>query len=189
LKSLLENAIEEYKTDGNRSVYSGGGIEPDTIITNNSGSELVRNLLAQGCFFKFATNYFNTNQIISWDELNHDEVFDSFKNYVSVSDIKLYYKVERIIEQLKTLLQTENINGEILDKISEVEIRLSEIRNEELDKYKDDVLAEIHQEISARIEGRLGRIKTALNYDNQLNSAIEIIKSSEKYKQILALAE
>lgn len=188
LKNLNQNSIEEYRTDGNRSVYSGGGIEPDTIITNNSGSELVRNLLAQGCFFKFATNYFNTNEIISWDEINHEEVFDSFKEYFSSSDVKLHYKVERIIDQLKTLIQDENINGEVLDKLNEIDRRLSEIRNEELDNYKDDVLAEIHQEISARIEGRLGRIKTALKYDNQLKSAIEIIESAEKYSQILALA-
>lgn len=188
LKNLNQSSIEEYRTDGNRSVYSGGGIEPDTIITNNSGSELVQDMLAQGCFFKFATNYFNTNEIFSWDEINHEEVFDSFKEYFSSSDVKLHYKVERIIDQLKTLIQDVNINGEVLDKLNEIDRRLSEIRNEELDNYKDDVLAEIHQEISARIEGRLGRIKTALKYDNQLKSAIEILESAEKYSQILALA-
>lgn len=189
LKSVTDSYIEEYRTDGNRSVFSGGGIEPDTIITNNSKSELVQNLLAQGCFFKFATNYFNTNEIISWNDLNHEEVFTSFKEYFSNSDIKLQYKTERLIDQLKSVLEKESINGEILNRLSEIETRLSEIRNEELDKFKTDVLAAIHQEISARIEGRIGRIKTALIYDNQLNSAIEILQLDGKYKEILALAK
>lgn len=180
--------VEEYRTDRNRSVFSGGGIEPDTMVTNNSNSELIRQLIAHGVFFKFATNYFNTNEIKTWSELDQNKLFVSFKSYYEEQNIKLSHNTEQLLSDLRISLESEKQSDELITKLDEIEELVAAIRNEELDTYENDVLEEIHKEISARIDGRTGRIKAALVYDIQLKTAFNILKSNEKYREILALA-
>jgi len=181
--------IEEYRTDMNRKVFSGGGIEPDTSVTNDSDSELIQKLIAQGLFFKFATNYFNTNEVISWNELDKEEIFLSFKDYFQSQNINITHNIENQLEQLKQLLEEEKLDGKITQQLSELSKSIKDARISELDTFKYDVLQEIHKEISARIDGREGRIRASLEYDVQLKSAISLLKSNERYQQILALAE
>ena len=183
------NRMEEYRTDSNRRVYSGGGIQPDTLVENNSKSELIRALIAQGVFFKFATNFFNTNSIASWDEINKEELFESFKKYFSGSDIELVLKSERLLKALKEALTDEKISDAVKIKLTELEQVIEQAKHEELDIYRDDVIAELHKEIAARVDGMVGRITASLNYDKQLKAAFSILESSEKYNKILAVAE
>lgn len=183
------NRMEEYRTDGNRKVYSGGGIQPDTLVENNSKSELIRTLIAQGVFFKFATNYFNTNSIVSWEEINKEELFESFKKYFTQTDVELVLKSERLLKALQEALSDEKISDDVKTKLNELEQEIELAKQEELNIYRDDVLAELHKEIAARVNGRVGRITASLNYDKQLQTAFGILESREKYNKILAVAE
>lgn len=183
------NRIEEYRTDSNRKVYSGGGIQPDTLVENNSKSELIRTLIAQGVFFKFATNFFNTNSIASWEEINKEELFESFKKYFSESDTEFVFKSERLLKALKEALSDEKISDDVKIKLNELEQVIEQAKQEELNIYRDDVIAELHKEIAARVDGMVGRITASMNYDKQLKTALSILESSEKYNKILAVAE
>ncbi|MGE5499836.1 MAG: S41 family peptidase, partial [Syntrophothermus sp.] len=50
---------KSYKTDHNRTVIAYGGIKPDTVVANDSQSNVVNELSSRGLFFKFATEYSN----------------------------------------------------------------------------------------------------------------------------------
>lgn len=182
------NAMEEYRTDSNRKVFSGGGIQPDTLVENSSKSELVRNLIAQGLFFKFATNYFNTHSITSWAEINKNELFLAFKQYFSENSVKYTSKSELLLKKLRKALSDEEMTDEVKNKVAELESEIEQVKREELNVYSNDVLAELHKEIAARLNGRSGRIEASLDYDKQLKTAIHVLESSEKYNKILALA-
>jgi len=182
------NSMEEYRTDSNRKVFSGGGIQPDTLVKNSSQSELVRNLIAQGLFFKFATNYYNTHSVTSWEKIDKNEFFNLFKKYFAENDIKYTSKSERLLKKLKEELNKEEMTVQIQDKVKALEEAIEQAKHEELDTFQDDVIAELHKEIAARIDGRTGRIEASLDYDKQLKTAIHILQSREKYRKILAVA-
>lgn len=183
------NSKGEYRTDSDRKVFSGGGIEPDTLVENSSKSELVRNLIAQGLFFKFATNYFNTNSVSSWSDINKAELFDLFKKYYAENNFEYTLKSESLLEKLKESLDEEEMTQEVKSQLDQLEKAIVEVKNKELNIYKNDVLAEIHKEIAARIGGRVGRIEASFGYDKQLETAIRILESREKYNKILAVAQ
>ncbi len=179
----------EFRTDSNRVVYSGGGIEPDTVVTNNSESDLIQSLVAQGVFFKFATNFFNTNKNIDWKNLDKNELFERFKEYFSENNVFYTPKVERILDDLKEELKKESFEGKIKKEFSEFENDLLSYKKSELDIHKDEVLANLHLEIAARTDGRKGRIEASFGYDDQLSAAIRILEKTEEYYTILASAK
>lgn len=180
---------KEYRTDRNRKVYSGGGIQPDTLVENMSDSELIRDLIAQGAFFKFATYYYNSNDISDWNSIDRDKLYDSFKSYFDDNKLEFSSRSERLIKELKEIIVKENYSNELVEQFNEFEQSVKDIKIGELDKYKEDVIAELHQEIAARIDGRKGRIIAALLYDEQFEISLDVINSYEKYDELLAIAK
>ena len=50
-----------FLTDNERTVYSGGGITPDTSVNYEVEGEITKDLLAKGLFFQFADHYYYSN--------------------------------------------------------------------------------------------------------------------------------
>ncbi|MEJ2616104.1 MAG: S41 family peptidase, partial [Ignavibacteriaceae bacterium] len=51
-----------FLTDNKRTVYSAGGITPDTMVKYNIQGDITKELLAKGLFFKFADHYYYAHQ-------------------------------------------------------------------------------------------------------------------------------
>ncbi len=178
----------EFKTVNQRSVYSGGGIEPDTVVENTSKSKQVKNLLAQGMFFRFATTYFNENENTNWDEVADSEIFDSFIKFLHNEEYRYTSKTELTIKRLKKVVDSESYAEDLNPQIDELLNACEELKDKELVKYKFDILREIKKEIASRRFGREGRIMASLENDNQFWTALEILKDKAEYNVMLSIA-
>ncbi len=176
---------KEFKTDGKRTVLSGGGIMPDTVVKNISNSRLVQALLADGMFFKFATNFFNTNSNANWKNINPGLLLQEFTKYLKSQKFEFVSKSEKLIDQLEISGAEENVDQKFLDQLEKIKHQIDISHTNELDKYKDDVLFEIRQELSARTEGRQGRIKESLKDDKQFLTSYNILNDHKKYESLL----
>ncbi|MCX6168185.1 MAG: S41 family peptidase [Ignavibacteriales bacterium] len=175
----------EFKTDGKRIVLSGGGIMPDSIVKNNSNSRLVQTLLAEGMFFKFATNFFNTNPNTNWKIIKPETLLLEFTKYLKSQKFEFVSKSEKLIDQLEISGAEENIDQKFLEQLAKIKTQVDLSHTNELDKYKDDVLFEIRQELSARTEGRQGRISESLKDDKQFLASYNILNDKKKYQLLL----
>ena len=57
-----------FLTDNKRTVYSGGGITPDSIVNFEIEGEITRDLLAKGLFFQFADHYYYDHPTVKFEE-------------------------------------------------------------------------------------------------------------------------
>ncbi len=74
-----EEGPEEFFTlRKNRTVFGGGGIFPDSVITYDPTSRLMTDLLRQRVFQDFAIEYFNNNQNPVWKD-DFDKFYNEFK--------------------------------------------------------------------------------------------------------------
>ncbi|MFA7228989.1 MAG: S41 family peptidase [Melioribacteraceae bacterium] len=175
----------EYKTDGRRKVFSGGGIMPDTAVKNLSNSFFVQTLLAEGMFFKFATYYFNNDPKKDWKNVKPEILFEEFTSYLKNEKFEFVSKSEKLIDQLVAAGKEENIDKIFLEQLKSTKSRIDANHNVELVKYKDDVLFEISEELSARSDGREGRIKESLKFDKQFLTAYRILNDEKVYQNLL----
>lgn len=176
-----------FLTDNNREVYASGGILPDSIVTNSSESQLVRNLLAKGMFFKFATRYFNTSTFEQIKTDINDELFSTFMDYLTEEEFSYQTDSELLLNDLLTAIKKEGYNSNLLKDVEELNQKFDVIKEGELIKHKDDILAEIKKEIAARANGRKGRIIESLKYDEQFSTAIKILTNNKLYDQLLSV--
>lgn len=177
-----------YKTDKNRRVYSAGGILPDTVISPDSESKFIQQLLAQGMFFRFATNYYNKS-FKNGDKKESAELFELFLKYLEDQGFQFNFKSEKLLKQLRKVAEENNYNIKFQNEITDLESKFNKIKNDELYKYKDEIITEIKVELKARTDGRTGRIIELLKYDKQYAAALEILKGDYSYKHFLGSCE
>ncbi len=173
---------EEFNTDGKRKVYSGGGILPDSVVKNVSNSLYVQSLLAEGMFFKFATNYFSTDPKRLWKNVKPELLIKEFSEYIKSQNFSFVSKSEKLIDQLINSGTEENIDKAFLESLSKQKKQIDLNHNIELEKYRDDVIFEINEELAARTDGREGRIKESLKFDRQFLAAYQILNDDKKYR-------
>ncbi|MBN1301376.1 MAG: S41 family peptidase [Melioribacteraceae bacterium] len=181
-------SVHEYQTDNNRKVYASGGIEPDTVVTNNSSSRQVEQLLARGMFFRFATSFFNNNSDMSLDTFTKDEYLIEFISYLRTQEYSYSMKSEKLLQELKELVEKEGYGVDVKTDVENLISKLNDLKIDELELYRDDVVSNIRKELVARIKGRDARILESLTHDKQIELALKILGEEKTYINLLALA-
>ncbi|MCB0730826.1 MAG: S41 family peptidase [Ignavibacteriae bacterium] len=181
----VTNDEKVYLTDNKRKVFASGGIAPDSVIKNSSESHLVRSLLAKGMFFKFATNFYNTSTEEKVKSSQNEDLFNLFMDYLKSQDFTYQTESELLIHELEETVKKEGYNSNLLEDIEKLNSKFLTIKEAELSKYKSDIIAEINKEISARIDGRKGRIIESLKYDEQFETALTILADTKVYNDLL----
>ncbi len=178
----------QYKTDNQRIVFSAGGIKPDTTVLNKSKSILVQRLLADGMFFKFATNIYNNNIKSDFKDYSDEDLLIKFKKYLQDQKFHFVSTAEKLINQLKKAVVDENLDKKFLEQLEQAENQIDDSHSKEIEKYKDDIIASIKEELAARTNGRQGRILESLLYDKQIETAFSLLKDNNQYKKLLKIA-
>ncbi len=179
------NNQNEFNTDNKRKVFSAGGISPDSSVTFRSKSTLVQRLIADGMFFRFATNYFNNNSSNNFSEVKDELLFKEFRSYIKTQNFRYKSNPERLLEQLKTAMKEDGINDDYIKQLEQMKIKLEEHHYLEMDKYSKDIIGFIREELAARTNGRSARIIESLKYDNQIETALAVMNNSSLYNKFL----
>lgn len=180
---------DEFATDNKRKVLSAGGIKPDSTVLNKSKSSLVQRLWADGMFFKFATHLFNGNEKADFKNYENGKLVKEFKEYLKTENFRFISPAEKLIEQLKTAAREENFDQKFIDQLEKSGEQIDESHSKEIEKYKEDIIASIKEELTARTDGRQGRIIESLKYDQQFKAALSILSKQEIYNSLLSVLD
>ncbi len=178
-------AQKEFKTDDGRTVLSAGGIMPDTVVRNESKSYLVQSLLAEGMFFRFATHFFNGNQQTDIKKLSSEYLLNEFVNYLQSQKFEFVSRSEKLIDQLKASAIEENLETGFITELTRQKSRIDASHTNEIEKYKEDIIDMIREELAARSDGRQGRIVESLKFDKQFTTAYNILNNLKSYSKFL----
>ena len=176
-----------FKTKNGRTVYDGGGIEPDINVEQETMSSIIISLIRKRFIFDYATEYRLSNDSIgeAIDFLFSDKDFEDFERYLSDKEYEYTTQTEEKIKELKRVAEEELYYTEISDEYDELIMKLEENKKDDLNKFKDDIKAIITSEIVSRYYYQKGRIIVNLKNDNDIKAAIDILKNNNKYNSIL----
>lgn len=175
----------QFSTDNRRKVYSAGGVMPDSLVKDEVTSGLIQKLLADGMFFRFATNYFNTNVNVDLKKISSESLLKAFNSYLSLQHFEFVSNAEKLIDQLKKAAKEENLDPKFIEYLNQTSNQIDVHHSNEIEKYKESLISHIKEEFEARVNGRKGRIKEALKADVQFSTAHNILKNNKLYDKLL----
>ncbi len=187
--TIPDSLITSYNTKNGRTVYDGGGIMPDIELEQPSLSKITVSLVRKQLIFDFATKFVNNNDSIG-DPATYrisDETFDAFREFLKDKTYDYKLKSEKELELLKQTLKKEKYLKIVEKEIESLSKKLDHDKEQDLITFQDEIREMISEEISSRYYYQKGRIQTALQYDMFLDSALNILKNSKRYQDILTV--
>ena len=83
------------------------------------------------------------------------------------------------------MASAEKVSGNISSELDQLKNQFEEVSSHEINIYKKEILREIKEEVVSRYSGTAGKIKVALDYDKQFQTALNIINDPAVYNKLL----
>lgn len=180
-----DSLMTSFETRNGREVKDGGGILPDIITDPGKYSMIIPSLVKERFFFDYATDYRFSHDSISEDFIFSDADFSDFSSYISDKEYTYKTETEKSLEKLKKKAEEEDYFDNLSPEYDILFAKMLENKNNDLQKSKEDVKEILTGEIMSRYFYQKGRIKAGLNFDIEVEKAIEILKENTEYNKIL----
>lgn len=186
--SVPDSLKTEFKTANGRSVFDGGGVEPDILVERENYSPITVSLIAKGLIFDYGTLYYYTHPKISEasDFKFPDAEYSKFVNWLADKDYDYVTQVETTMAQLIEKSKDEKYYGEIEDQIIALKKRISHNKDKDLITFKDEITEALEEEIVSRYYLKSGVVEASFDNDPDLQQAIKALSDEDQYSKILA---
>jgi carboxyl-terminal processing protease len=185
---LPDSLITEFKTGNGRSVYDGGGIDPDVIMETKVPIIIVRKLLSQLLIFDYSVKYAREHKEIAPPEefVISDEEYAKFVDFLKDKDYKYITESERQMENLKKIAEKEYYYEDAKEEYLALKEKLIHKETDDLERFKPEIKVRLKNEILTRYYFQKGRVRGALVSDETVGKAIEILSDKAAYNALLS---
>ncbi|PCH96721.1 MAG: peptidase S41 [Bacteroidetes bacterium] len=184
---IADSLMTEFKTKNGRSVFDGGGIDPDIKTDRDKRSNIASRLLSKMLIFDYANKYRRENdKIASATEFKlSDADYANFVSFLEDKDYDYTTRSERKLEELKEIAEKEKYFEDAKLEYEALEKKLTHSNEDDLIKFKDKIIRLLAGEIAVRYYYQQGRIESMLVDDVDVLKGLEILKDEAWYAAIL----
>ncbi|MBF44884.1 MAG: peptidase S41 [Flavobacteriales bacterium] len=178
----------EFKTLKNeRSVFDGGGINPDITIDPEKFSNILISLISKRHIFNFANEYRRNNESIDDAKsfVISDDVYSQFKQYLNDKEYEYETKTEKAIKKLEKDAEGEKYLSELQDQLEVLSSKMEESKNNDIERFKSEISELLEMEIVTRYFYQKGKIETTIKHDEEIAKAIDVLENMVLYNAIL----
>jgi len=183
-----EKNYTAFKTKKGRTVYDGGGIQPDIALEETRLSPIVEALEKNDAIFNFATQYFFKNPNLGNSIPTISEAdFQEFKQFLKSSKFALDTQTELALKATLAAAKKEKIDEAITAEYQQLVVALQKSENVLLDKNKKEIKNLIQEELIKRYQYQEGLYQFYLKNNIEIKSAVQILNSTSEYRTILKM--
>tara|TARA_B100001029_G_scaffold179845_1_gene191574 strand:+ start:4671 stop:6326 length:1656 start_codon:yes stop_codon:yes gene_type:complete len=187
-EAVPDSLKTEFKTTNGRSVFDGGGIEPDIKINDDTIPAILSDIYRKRIAFDFGNNYYPIMDSITnpFTFKISEEVYLDFANFLENKEFEFETDSERQLEILKEVVTSENYDTKLDEQFIIFEDILNNIKKEDLFKFKDQISLLILDDLITRAHYKKGRIEASFKFDKIIIEALSLFTDSLSYHNILS---
>ncbi len=185
--NIPDSLITAYKTMHGRTVFDGKGITPDVSTDTSRISTVTYNLITKYILFDYATRYAISHPTIEPAGIFRlsDADYNDFVAFTKTKGFDYTTVAERELGTVKKAAIYENSWNDMKTQYDSMMEAIEQHKKKELVENKTEISNILQQEIVSRYYYQKGRIESTLNDDNELKTAVGVLKDSVKYASIL----
>jgi carboxyl-terminal processing protease len=176
-----------FKTKNSRSVYDGGGVEPDIKTDIATLSALTVNLLQKNYVFDYATKYYfeHANQKPKEKFSLTEAEYQDFISWLNSKDFTYKTTMEHNLDNLEASAKKENSLDLVHEQIKSLREKINQGKQQDLVKNKDDIKVQLEAEILSRYYFQKAMKFVAFDRDREVQEALKLFKDIPRYNSIL----
>jgi carboxyl-terminal processing protease len=177
-----------FATQNGRTVYDGGGIEPDMLVAREPLAQVTIALLTQFQVFDYANHYFRRHPSIPPADAFEitDEIYKDFMAFLDRRGFTYTTESERRLERLREAAEEESYFSSLQDDFSGLQKQLLHNKAQDLQTFRTEISKFLKEEIATRYYFQKGRVLASLSSDPEVAEAIRLFSENDRYRAILA---
>jgi carboxyl-terminal processing protease len=177
-----------FKTRKGRTVYDGGGIQPDVELEETKWSPITEALVKNDGIFNYATAYYYKNpnlenQIPTFSDADYLD----FKRFLKAEKFSFDTETELALKNTLAIAKKEKIDESISAEYQQLFSALQKSEDQLLDKNQKEIRTLIVDEIIKRFQYQEGLYQYYLQNNSEIKKAVMLLNNNLEYKTILKM--
>ncbi|MBC5861925.1 S41 family peptidase [Flavobacterium turcicum] len=187
IKTEAKN-FNAFKTRKGRTVYDGGGIQPDVELDEAKSSPITNALLRNDGIFNYATVYYYKNPNLGKQiPVITDADYADFKQFLKVQKFNFDTETEIALKNTLAAAKKENLDESIQAEYQQLLTALQKSENALLDKHQKEIKNLLLDEIIKRYQYQEGLYQYYTKNNAEIKKGVSILNSATEYKAILKM--
>ena len=183
-----EKNFNAFKTRKGRTVYDGGGIQPDIELEDAKSSPITDALIKNDGIFNYVTSYYYKNPDLgNRIPTISDADFIDFKQFLKTQKFSFDTETELALKNTLAVAKKEKIDESILAEYQQLLTALQKSENALLDKNQKEIKNLILDEIIKRYQYQEGLYQYYIKNNTEIKKAMSILNNTTEYKTILKI--
>ncbi|MCZ8070615.1 MAG: S41 family peptidase [Bacteroidota bacterium] len=178
---------QAFKTKNGRTVFDGGGIDPDVKVDAREMASITSALLANGFVFDFATQYAHEHKTIAEPRLFSisDAEYAEFVAWMKGKKLSYASELDTQLQELEEMAKKEKYLNDLKPTLEQLRQRVRESRKQDMLLFKDQIKKLLEEEIASRYYLERGVVEVGFQYDDEVKKAIEVLHNPVLYQKTL----
>lgn len=177
-----------FKTRKGRTVYDGGGIQPDIELSETKNSPIAEALLKNDGIFNYATQYYYKHPDLgSKIPVISDADYAEFKNYLKKTNFQFDTETEVALRKTMEAAKKENIDASINAEYQQLLGSLQRSEETQLTANQKEIKNLMLDELIKRYQYKEGLYQYYTKNNSEIIKAIAILNNTAEYNKILKI--
>lgn len=176
-----------FKTAKNRTVFGGGGIQPDVTLDKTKLTETTKLLFKSEAFFNYVTQYFYQHNAIDKPtkfKLNATD-FQDLISFLKTHQKDFKTKTEETLIKVKKQAKKESLDTNLSKNYNQILSVIQTDKINELIKNKATIIEKLEEKIVQRYYYNEGVFEHKAKYDTAIAKAITVLNNTNEYQKLL----
>ena len=183
-----EKNYNAFKTRKGRTVYDGGGIQPDIELAETQVSAVANAVLRNEAIFEYATTYFYKNPNLgNTIPTITDADYTDFKQFLKTKKFNLDTETELNLKKTLAAAKKEKIDESITAEYQQLLNAIQKSEWNALDKNQKEIKNLLLDEIIKRYQYQEGLYQYYIKSNPEIKKAVSVLSTSAEYISILKL--
>jgi carboxyl-terminal processing protease len=176
-----------FKTKNGRTVYDGGGIDPDIKLEVNAMSAVTANLIQKNMIFDFATKYYfeHANAKPEKNFSISEADYQDFSNWLKTKDFNYSTTSEKHLDNLEASAKKDKSFDAIQEQLKLLRSKIDQSKQQDLAKFKSEIKEQLEIEILSRYYYQKAMKFVSFEKDLEVQEALKLFKDMPRYQSIL----
>ncbi len=181
---------EDYKAfktvNSGRTVYDGGGVQPDIELASAAYSPITTALLKENAIFDYATEYYYDHQVTDMNAFQFTENdFNDFLSWIEKKGFDFDTETESAFAKAFKTAEKEELDDDISSSYKAMQVAINGAKKKDIKDKKAEIMSLLTDEIVKRYFYRDGLYNYQLKYNPEILEAVKVLEDENKYKKIL----
>ena len=175
-----------FKTSKGRTVYDGGGIQPDVELEETKLSAISEALQKNDAIFNYATTYYYKNPSLGTKiPTITDGDFNDFKAYLKKENFSFDTETEKQLKKTFEIAEKEKIDQNIKTEYDNLMTALRKSEEVQLNKNQMEIKELLLDELIKRYQYKEGLYQYYILHNSEVKKATSLLANQSEYNKIL----